>query len=113
MRGAQSVVLDVLDPQAVRETVRASKPDAIVYQATALAGVRVMRSLDKAFAGANRLRTVGIDNVIAAAREVGVERLVAQTSLRTATPARAAGSRMGITRSSRLRPLRPAGLSPR
>jgi nucleoside-diphosphate-sugar epimerase len=77
--GAHSALLDVLDPQAVRKTVRASKPDAVVYQATALAGVRVMRSLDKAFAGTNRLRTVGIDNVIAAAREVGVERLVAQS----------------------------------
>lgn len=77
--GAQFVVLDVLDAEGVRKAVRASEPDAIVYQATALAGVRVMRSLDKAFAGTNRLRTVGIDNVIAAAREVGVERLVAQS----------------------------------
>jgi nucleoside-diphosphate-sugar epimerase len=35
--GAEAVVLDALDPHAVRETVTRVEPDAIVHQATALA----------------------------------------------------------------------------
>src|SRR5215475_18590 len=77
--GAGTTVLDALDAAAVRTAVRATRPDAIVYQATALAGVRIMRSLDKAFAATNRLRTTGTDNVVAAARETGVPRIVAQS----------------------------------
>jgi 2-alkyl-3-oxoalkanoate reductase len=76
---AHPIVLDVLDAGAVRTALKAARPDAIVYQATALAGTRVLRSLDKAFAATNRLRTEGIDNVLAAANEVGVERIVAQS----------------------------------
>jgi nucleoside-diphosphate-sugar epimerase len=55
------------------------RPDAIIYQATALAGMRFGRSLDKTFAPTNRLRTAGTDNVIAAARSAGVRKLVAQS----------------------------------
>ena len=77
--GARPVVLDALDAGAVRAAVAAAQPDAIVYQATALAGVRILRSLDRAFAATNRLRTEGVDNVIAAANEAGVPRLVAQS----------------------------------
>jgi nucleoside-diphosphate-sugar epimerase len=77
--GAHPIVLDVLDAGAVRTALKAARPDAVVYEATALAGVRVLRSLDKAFAATNRLRTEGIDNVLAAAEEVGVGRIVAQS----------------------------------
>jgi nucleoside-diphosphate-sugar epimerase len=77
--GARPVVLDVLDAGAVRAAVAAAQPDAIVYQATALAGVRILRSLDRAFAATNRVRTEGVDNVLAAANEAGVRRLVAQS----------------------------------
>ena len=77
--GAAPLVLDVLDAAATRSAVAQVRPDAIIYQATALAGRRFGRSLDKTFAPTNRLRTDGTDNVIAAARSAGVRQLVAQS----------------------------------
>jgi 2-alkyl-3-oxoalkanoate reductase len=77
--GAEPVQLDLLDAQAVRTAVLASKPDAIVHQATALADAKFGRSLDKTFTTTNRLRTEGTDALLAAAREAGVRRFVAQS----------------------------------
>jgi nucleoside-diphosphate-sugar epimerase len=77
--GASSLVLDVLDAAATTSVVTQVRPDAIIYQATALAGRRFGRSLDKTFAPTNRLRAHGTDNVIAAARSAGVGKLVAQS----------------------------------
>ncbi len=77
--GAEPVVLDALDPAAVREAVTAARPDAIVYQATALADADFSVSLDRTFAQTNRLRTEGTDALLAAAREADVERFVAQS----------------------------------
>jgi nucleoside-diphosphate-sugar epimerase len=77
--GATPMVLDVLDPGATRDVVADTMPDAIVHEATALAGKNDLRHFDESFAGTNRLRTDGTDNLIAAAREAGVSRLVAQS----------------------------------
>ena len=77
--GAEPVVLDLLDHAAVRRAVLEAKPDAIVHQATALAGVRFSRHLDRSFAQTNRLRTEGTDALVAAAWEAGVRRFVAQS----------------------------------
>jgi 2-alkyl-3-oxoalkanoate reductase len=77
--GAAPLVLDVLDAAATRAAVAHVRPDAIICQATALAGMRFGRSLDKTFAPTNRLRTEGTDNVIAAARAAGVRKLVVQS----------------------------------
>lgn len=78
-QGAQGVVLDVLDAGATRDAVAAARPDAVVFQATALAGAQFGRSLDRMFAPTNRLRTEGVDNVLAAARAARVPRFVAQS----------------------------------
>src|SRR3984885_16207274 len=77
--GPEPVALDLLDAGAVRRAVLDAKPDAIVHQATALAGVRFGRSLDRSFGPTNRLRTEGTDALLAAAREAGVHRFVAQS----------------------------------
>jgi nucleoside-diphosphate-sugar epimerase len=77
--GAEPVALDLLDARAVRRAVLEAAPEAIVHQATALANVRFGRSLDRAFAATNRLRTEGTDALLAAAREAGVRRFVAQS----------------------------------
>lgn len=77
--GAEPVVLDLLDPRAVSRAVLESRPDAIIHQATALANQRFSRSLDRTFAATNRLRTEGTDALLAAAREAGVRRVVAQS----------------------------------
>jgi len=78
-RGAEPVVLDLLDPRAVRDAVAAARPDAIVHEATALAGLSDLRHFDRSFAVTNRLRTEGTDALLAAAREAGVGRVVAQS----------------------------------
>jgi nucleoside-diphosphate-sugar epimerase len=77
--GAETVALDVLDREAVQEAVAAARPDAIVHQATALSGLSDLKNFDAAFAETNRLRTEGTDALLAAAREAGVRRFVAQS----------------------------------
>jgi nucleoside-diphosphate-sugar epimerase len=77
--GAEPVAVDLLDRSAVRRAVLAAEPDAIVHQATALKDVRFGRNLDRTFALTNRLRTDGTDALLAAAREAGVSRFVAQS----------------------------------
>jgi len=78
-QGAEAVVLDVLDREAVGEAVLAARPDAIVHEATALAAVSDVRHFDRSFAATNRLRTEGTDALLAAARAAGVRRFVAQS----------------------------------
>ena len=78
--GAESVVLDALDARAVREAVAAARPDAIVHQATALTGLSDFKHFDRSFAQTNRLRIEGTDNLLAAAREAGVGKFVAQSN---------------------------------
>jgi 2-alkyl-3-oxoalkanoate reductase len=77
--GAEPVLLDILDREAVLRTLAAAHPDVIVHQATALSAIGNLRKLDAAFAETNRLRTVGTDNLIAAARAAGTRRFVAQS----------------------------------
>jgi 2-alkyl-3-oxoalkanoate reductase len=77
--GAEAVVLDLLDPRAVRRAVLAAEPEGIAHEATALANASMGRNLDRAFALTNRLRTEGTDALLAAAREAGVRRFVAQS----------------------------------
>jgi nucleoside-diphosphate-sugar epimerase len=77
--GAEAIVLDLLDARAVREAVLAAGPDAIVHEATALANLTDFKHFDRSFAQTNRLRTEGTDALLAAAREAGVRRFVAQS----------------------------------
>jgi len=77
--GAEPIVLDVLDPDAVRKAAVDAKPEAIVHQATALADLSDFKHFDRSFAQTNRLRTMGTDALLAAAREAGVRRFVAQS----------------------------------
>jgi nucleoside-diphosphate-sugar epimerase len=77
--GAEPVALDLLDPAAVLDVVVAARPDAIVHQATALAGLSDFKHFDRSFAQTNRLRTEGTDALLAAARKAGVRRIVAQS----------------------------------
>ena len=77
--GAKPAMLDLLDTRAVRKVVLENEPEAIVHEATALANAKWGRNFDKAFAGTNELRTKGTDALLAAAREAGVRRFVAQS----------------------------------
>lgn len=77
--GAEPAIVDALDPQAVHAAVAAVRPDVLVHELTDLKGESDLRHFDRAFANSNRLRTIGTDNLLAAARENGVTRMVAQS----------------------------------
>src|SRR5438067_12555029 len=77
--GAKPVMVDLLDARAVRKAVLEAEPEAIVHQATALGNAKWGRNLDKTFAKTNELRMHGTDALLAAAREAGVRRFVAQS----------------------------------
>jgi nucleoside-diphosphate-sugar epimerase len=77
--GAEPAVLDVLDAAAVRAVVTRARPEAIIYQSTALSGISFSRNMDRAFGPTNLLRTTGTDNLLAAAREAGVPRFIGQS----------------------------------
>ncbi|HEX6468943.1 MAG TPA: NAD-dependent epimerase/dehydratase family protein [Streptosporangiaceae bacterium] len=76
--GAEPVVVDGLDREAVIGAVRAAAPEVIVHQMTALADMRSLRKMDQVFAATSELRTRGTDNLLAAASEAGTRRFVAQ-----------------------------------
>jgi 2-alkyl-3-oxoalkanoate reductase len=77
--GAEPVVADGLDRDAVIAAVRSAAPEVIVHEMTALAGMRSFRNPDKLFAATNELRTRGTDNLLAAAAEAGTRRVIAQS----------------------------------
>jgi len=77
--GAAPVVVDGLDAAAVTRAVADAQPDAIVHQMTGLAGTPDLRRFDRWFATTNELRTRGTEILLAAAREAGVLRFVAQS----------------------------------
>lgn len=77
--GAEPVALDVLDANAVRAVLMEVRPDAVIHEATDLANLADFKHFDRSFSGTNRLRTEGTHNLLAAAREAGVRRFVAQS----------------------------------
>jgi nucleoside-diphosphate-sugar epimerase len=79
--GAEPVVVDGLDREAVIAAVRAAGPEVIMHQMTALAGMRSLRNPDKGFAATNQLRTRGTDNLLAAAAQAGTRRVIAQSNV--------------------------------
>ena len=76
--GAEPVVADALDREAVMAAVREARPEVVVHQLTAIAAMST-RNLDASFVATNRLRTEGTDNLIAAARAAGARRFVGQS----------------------------------
>jgi len=80
--GADGVVMDGLDAASVGEAVAIARPDVIVNQMTALsvahAGKANPRKPDRFFTRTNRLRSEGIDHLLAAADAVDVSRVITQ-----------------------------------
>jgi nucleoside-diphosphate-sugar epimerase len=77
--GAVPVIADALDRGAVDAAVRQAAPEVLVHQLTAIGDINP-RHFDRSFAATNRLRIEGTDNLLAAARAVGVRRIVAQSN---------------------------------
>jgi nucleoside-diphosphate-sugar epimerase len=78
-RGAEGIVLDVLDANDVAHAVGTTQPEAIVHEATALSGLSDLKHFDESFAATNVLRTAGTEALLSAARMTGVKRFVAQS----------------------------------
>ena len=77
--GAEPVIVDGLDREAVITAVLAAAPEVIVHEMTALASLRSLRNFDREFAATNELRIRGTDNLLAAAAEAGTRRVIAQS----------------------------------
>jgi 2-alkyl-3-oxoalkanoate reductase len=76
--GAEAVVANGLDRDAVRAAAILAAPDVIVHEMTDLRSLD-FRAFNRSFAASNRLRTKGTDNLMAAARDLGVSKVIAQS----------------------------------
>jgi nucleoside-diphosphate-sugar epimerase len=77
--GAEAAVADALNRAAIVAAVASAKPDVIVHAMTSLGAANDLRRFDQAFAVTNRLRTEGLNNLLAAAKQAGTQRIVAQS----------------------------------
>lgn len=77
--GAQPLVLDGLDGAAVGQAVAQVAPEVIVHEMTAIPAQINFRKFEQTFGATNKLRTAGLDNLLAAAAAQGVRRFIAQS----------------------------------
>jgi len=77
--GAVPVIADALDRAQVEAAVHEAAPEVVVHQLTAIGRIDT-RHFERSFAATDRLRIEGTDNLLAAARTVGVRRFVAQSN---------------------------------
>lgn len=77
--GAEPVVANGLDRESVVRAIAATQPDIVVHVMTALRGVTDYKNFDRSFEATNRLRTIGTDNLVFAAREAGVKHVLAHS----------------------------------
>lgn len=76
--GADAVVADALDGGAVNDAVAKAAPEVVIHQLTAIKDINPKR-FDQDFAMTNRLRTEGVDHLLAAAKTAGARRFVVQS----------------------------------
>jgi 2-alkyl-3-oxoalkanoate reductase len=77
--GAEAAIVDGLNRPAVVKAVANVKPDVIVHEMTSLSAANDLRKFDQSFALTNPLRTEGLDNLLAAAKQAETWRVVAQS----------------------------------
>jgi 2-alkyl-3-oxoalkanoate reductase len=77
--GADPVWADGLDAGEVMRAVARSRPEVVIHEMSGLAGTTSLRNFDRDFALTNRLRTEGVDHLLAAAHAVGARRFIAQS----------------------------------
>jgi nucleoside-diphosphate-sugar epimerase len=77
--GAEPVVADVLDADALRDAVVAARPEAVVHHLTDLPQQMTPDEMKAGLEATNRVRTKGTANLIAAAQAAGAKRVVAQS----------------------------------
>ena len=77
--GARLVVVDVFDAEALATAVLDAKPEIVMHQLTDLAAVQDPAQRSSALARNARIRDEGTRNLVAAAREAGARRKIAQS----------------------------------
>jgi nucleoside-diphosphate-sugar epimerase len=77
--GAEAIVLDALDQQALSDAVRDAQPEAIVHLLTSIPERVDPRHVKRDFLINDRLRSEGTRTLVAAAKAAGVRRIVAQS----------------------------------
>jgi nucleoside-diphosphate-sugar epimerase len=77
--GAEPVVVDVFDAEALKRAVAAAKPDALIHQLTDLAYGPNSPHYQESLKRNARIRVEGTPNLAAAAKAAGVRRLIAQS----------------------------------
>ena len=77
--GAEPVVADGLDAQAVRDAVVKARADAVIHELTAIPPRLDPRKIVRDFALTDRLRTEGTRNLLAAAQTAAASRFIAQS----------------------------------
>jgi nucleoside-diphosphate-sugar epimerase len=77
--GAEAVVADAFDADALKRVVAEARPDAVVHQLTSIPPRIDPRKMQRDFATNDRLRTEGTANLVAAAKAAGVTRVLAQS----------------------------------
>jgi len=77
--GVHPVVVDVFDAEALAKAVLKVKPEVVIHQLTDLAEVRDPLRRPVALARNARIRDEGTHHLVAAAREAGARRLIAQS----------------------------------
>jgi nucleoside-diphosphate-sugar epimerase len=78
-QGAQAVVVDVFDRNALHEAVMQARPEVVVHQLTDLPQVFDPERRGDALVRNARLRIEGTANLVAAVRAAGARRLIAQS----------------------------------
>jgi len=77
--GARPVLVDVFDAEALAAAVLEAKPEIVIHQLTDLAVVHDPAKRSDALAHNARIRDEGTRNLVAAARNAGAHRLIAQS----------------------------------
>jgi nucleoside-diphosphate-sugar epimerase len=77
--GAEAAVADAFNRAAIVAAVANARPDVIAHELTSLDAASDLRRFDQTFAVTNRLRTEGLNNLLAAAKQAGTPRIVAQS----------------------------------
>ena len=78
-RGAEPVVCDALDADALARAVAEARPEAVIHHLTDLPRAINPRRADRDFEANDRVRKEGTRNLVRAAHEAGARRIVAQT----------------------------------
>ena len=77
--GAEPVVSDAFDAEAVRAALVAARPQAVIHQLTSIPQRIDPRTMGRDFATNDRLRSEGTRILVDAAQAVGVSRILAQS----------------------------------